>query len=234
MFHRMMQKVDRVVALCNWTRDLLLGNGVTESKITLCRQGINWAPENSPARRPANTPLRFAFLGRFDATKGADILVEALRNSNLPFQLDLFGVRQGEAGNQYANRLHAQIGGDARFRMQPALAPAEVIPALRNYDALAVPSQWLETGPLVVLEAFAAGTPVIGSLLGGIAELVTGEEDGLLVSPWNSVEAWTNAFERVIRQPEILDVWRKNISPPRHTRQVALEFMSLYNQLVRR
>ena len=39
-FHRLMQMVERVIALCNWTRELLVRNGVPESKITLCRQDL--------------------------------------------------------------------------------------------------------------------------------------------------------------------------------------------------
>ncbi len=56
-----------------------------------------------------------------------------------------------------------------------------MVDTLASYDATVVPSQWLETGPLIVLESFAAGTPVIGSNLGGVAELVSHDRDGWLV-----------------------------------------------------
>ena len=50
--------------------------------------------------RTFRLPLRAAFLGRLDATKGVHVLVQALRSDTaLPIQLDLFGVIQGEAGN---------------------------------------------------------------------------------------------------------------------------------------
>jgi glycosyltransferase involved in cell wall biosynthesis len=232
-FHSMMKKVDRVVALCKWTRELLLLNDVPESKLSLCRQGINWEPANTGSRHRTELPLRLAFLGRFDPTKGTDIVVRAVREADLPLELDLYGVRQGDSGDRYASEVRTLIGDDPRIRLLPPLPQSEVIPALRNYDALVVPSQWLETGPLVVLEAFAAGTPVIGSDLGGIAELVTNSKDGLLVSPYASVAAWAAAFQRICADPAHLDSWRANIQPPRHTKQVALEFIPLYEQLVR-
>jgi len=233
-FHEMMRKVDRVVALCSWTRRLLLDNAVPEAKLRMCRQGITWEPEASPRERRRNNPLRFAFLGRFDRTKGTDVIVRALLKTSLPLELDLYGVRQGDAGNRYAEEVRQLIGGDRRIRLLPALPQSGVIPALREYDALAVPSQWLETGPLVVLEAFAARTPVIGSDLGGIAELVTGGKDGLLVSPYSSVDAWAAAFQKICAEPALLDRWRENIRPPRHARQVALDFMPIYEELVGR
>jgi glycosyltransferase involved in cell wall biosynthesis len=107
-----------------------------------------------------------------------------------------------------------------------------VIPALARYDALVAPSQWLETGPLVVLEAFAARIPVIGSDLGGIAELIADGTDGLLVRPFSSPQAWAAAFRRISAQPDLVDSWRDQIRPPRHTRQAALEIMTVYEGLL--
>ena len=61
---------------------------------------------------------------------------------------------------------------DHRVRFLDAIPLGEIVSVLAQYDILVVPSQWLETGPLVVYEAFSAGIPVLGSRLGGIAELV--------------------------------------------------------------
>src|SRR5207248_2289321 len=98
-FHRLMGMVDRIIVLCNWTRDLLVRNGVPENKIRLCRQGINWSSQDvdaQPHRQPC-LPLRAAFLGRLDPTKGAHVIVQALAGDRkLPVELDLFGIRQGE------------------------------------------------------------------------------------------------------------------------------------------
>ena len=93
---------------------------------------------------------------------------------------------------------------------------------------MVVPSQWLETGPLVVLEAFAAGTPVIGSNLGGIAELVTDGVDGLLVDPASSPAAWADSLRRVCSDPDLLVSLRAGIRPPRHSRDTAIEIMPVY------
>jgi glycosyltransferase involved in cell wall biosynthesis len=234
MFRRMMDQAERVVALCDWTRELLLLNDVPPAKVSLCRQGINWDSRESAGGTNAKgqVPLRFAFLGRLDSTKGVHVIVEAMRRG-LPAELDLYCVRQGDPGNQYATQVRNLIGDDPRIRLLPPLSSASVVATLRNYDALLVPSQLLETGPLVVLEAFAAGTPVIGSGLGGIAELVTDEFDGLLIGSYSSPAAWTAAFERLCAKPELLGSLRSGIRPPRHSRQVALDMMPLYEALVR-
>ena len=67
---------------------------------------------------------------------------------------------------------------------------------MARHDVLVVPSLGLETGPLVVLEAQAAGLYVMGSHLGGIAELVGEGIGGELVEA-GSQRAWTAAIARL-------------------------------------
>jgi glycosyltransferase involved in cell wall biosynthesis len=50
-------------------------------------------------------------------------------------------------------------------------------------QALVVPSLWYEGFPMVVVEAFAQGTPVIASRIGGLAEVVTDGKTGALAAP---------------------------------------------------
>ena len=57
---------------------------------------------------------------------------------------------------------------------------------LSRVDVLVLPSVWLENSPLVIKEAFAAGVPVVTSDLGGMAELVRRDVDGLLFEPGNA------------------------------------------------
>jgi glycosyltransferase involved in cell wall biosynthesis len=95
------------------------------------------------------------------------------------------------------------------------------------YEAVVVPSRVLETGPLVVYEAFAAGIPVIGSRRGGIAELVRDSVDGLLVEP-DSVSAWRAAIEHLLNHSDILPRLRASVRPPRTMHEVAEEMASVY------
>ena len=84
---------------------------------------------------------------------------------------------------------------------------------------------------MVVLEAFAAGVPVIGSNLGGIAELVTNGVDGLLVEPC-SVGAWIRVLRKVSNHPALLGELRSNISPPRRVSESAHDMAEIYRALL--
>ena len=234
-FRSLMSEVDRVVAVCEWVRAVLLLNEVPPGKIILSRQGLPTAPQEesvvTPAK-PRGCPLRVAFLGRVSAVKGIDVLVESiLRDPQLRVRLDIYGVVQDAEGRLLIEELERRCGkGETRIRFLAPISAGEVVDILRLYDVLAVPSQWLETGPLVVYEAFAAGIPVIGSNLGGIGELIEHERNGLLVEP-ASVAGWTSALRRLSNDEELLGKMTRNIPCPRTMEAGSLEMIALYNSL---
>jgi glycosyltransferase involved in cell wall biosynthesis len=145
----------------------------------------------------------------------------------------VFGAAQGPDGADYRRELVALSAGDSRVIFRSPLAADRVVDTLASYDATVVPSQLLETGPLTVLESFAAGTPVIGSNLGGIAELVAHEHDGLLVRHADS-QAWGVALRRLAVDATLLDRLRAGVRPPRSTDDVARDMAALYERIVPR
>jgi glycosyltransferase involved in cell wall biosynthesis len=234
----LLEEVDHVVAVCEWVRQVLLRNGVPEGKITLCRQGISIKAESTNQKSNFSVSefqlsafknvLRLCFFGRLDPTKGVHILLQALRlMPQAPLRLDIFGIAQGEAGRRYEQELKRLSANDSRIAFLPPVPPDKVVGTLAGYDLLAVPSQWLETGPLVVLEAFAARVPVLGSRLGGIAELVRDGIDGILVEP-DSVPAWAAALQNAATNLNFLNQMKANIRSPRTMTAVADEMLALY------
>ncbi|MFV9504990.1 MAG: glycosyltransferase [Oscillochloridaceae bacterium umkhey_bin13] len=220
-------EVDSIVVLCRWAYDLLLQLGVPATKLTLIRHGITYTVPSNPRSRSADQPLRVAFVGRMYPIKGPDVLIRAIRQTNAVIHLDLYGYAQEQQGDQYIASLRDLAGDDPRIRFLPPLPNAQVVPTLATYDFLAVPSQWLETGPLVVLEAFAAGTPVLGSDLGGIAELVQDGVNGILV-PAAQPEAWAAVLQRVAEQCDVVERLQAGVRPPRTMALVSSETARLY------
>jgi glycosyltransferase involved in cell wall biosynthesis len=77
---------------------------------------------------------------------------------------------------------------------------------------LLIPSIWYENSPNVILEAFAHGTPVIASNLGGMAELVRHNVDGLTFNAGDAQDL-AHQITRVIDQPSLLQQFCANIPP---------------------
>jgi glycosyltransferase involved in cell wall biosynthesis len=174
--------------------------------------------------------LRLGYFGRLDPVKGIDILIEALRRiPDAPVLLDIFAVRQ-TGSDPYASRLERRAAGDRRIIFREALPPDSVSEAMQWCDLVAVPSRVLETGPLVVLEAFGAGTPVLGARLGGVAELVSDRIDGILVPSERPAE-WAAAILDLADRPAEIARLRAGIRPPRTIDAVADEMAEVYRSL---
>lgn len=119
------------------------------------------------------------FLGVMDVHKGPSTLLDAFvaSVSRQGFRLDMIG--EGGIRGSIAQRV-SRLGLGKRIRVHGFLPRKELDGVLDRTAALVVPSEWLENAPLVILEAFSMGIPVIGSNIGGIPELV-GEQSGSLL-----------------------------------------------------
>ncbi len=220
--------VDHIIALCDWTRELLLHNQIPPEKISLVPQGFDTEPARDESSRPSSDTLRVVALGRLEPIKGMDLLAHAMAQlPDVPLTLDIYGIQQSETVTPFARQLRELVARDARIRLLPPVAHRDIVPLLRQYDVIAVPSQWLETGPLVVLEAFAAGIPVLGANLGGIAEKVQDGVNGLLV-PSFSVAAWRDALRALAHDRALREQLRAGVLPPRSMDAVVADLQALY------
>jgi glycosyltransferase involved in cell wall biosynthesis len=205
----------------------------------LSRQGVGSTfleAAESAARSPQSAvkgPLKLLYVGRWDPVKGLDVIVRAVRRltSGASVHLSIHAPLGGTAESAYERSVRKLANGDPGITFGPLLSRSEVAAAMARHDALVVPSLWLETGPLAVLEAQAAGLYVLASRLGGIAELVHEGVDGELVEA-GSVRAWTTAIERLARRHASGALTRRP-REVRTTRVVATEMAGLYQSLCR-
>ena len=222
--------VDCFTVHARWCFDLLAGNGVPEAKIFVVRSG--WvAAEGGDAlppvrERKAGQPLRIVFVGRADPTKGLQVLIEAVRS--LPRAANIEVIILGPYWTEaFGRRLLERTKGDDRFRT-PELVPAsEMMRRIADADVCVIPSICKETGPLVAFEAFAGGVPVVGSRLGGIAEVVTDGRDGLLFEPGDHREL-AAVLARFLREPETLEALQVGVRHPRTIRETAGDTIRIY------
>lgn len=225
---KLLAAADHIVAPAEWVVALLGRLGVPAHKITLSRQGIRVPAvisENVTGGR-----LKLVYVGRLEPAKGIHLVMRAVRAlPQAALELHIYGVTQSGSHARYRRDLQDEAARDARITLHEPVAPDAVVPTLAHYHALVAPSQQLETGPLVVLEAFAAGLPVVGSRLGGIAELVQDGVSGLLVEP-SSVSAWSQAVQRLLSEPDLLPRLRARIPPPRTMDDVADDMVAVYQK----
>ncbi len=222
---------NHVIAVCAWIEDALKLNGIAAARLSMNRQGLRSDMQathtfKTPA---AHAPLKVFALGRCDVNKGFDVLIAALKRCTMPIELDLSLGISSDQDRALAARLEKLAQG-AKVRFHVNLSGAPLHDLFQQADLLAAPSIWMETGPLVVLEAFSQLLPVIGSRRGGIAELVAHEKNGWLV-PVGDIDAWARALDLIAQDRSALVGAQANIGPVRTMKQVAIEHLSLYEQV---
>jgi glycosyltransferase involved in cell wall biosynthesis len=137
---------------------------------------------------------RFVYCGRLDRLKGVETLLRAAAMARQP--LTIAGSGPDEA------RLRAiaeQTGNDVVFTGH--LGKDALLGLIQTARAIVVPSEVPENAPLAVLEAYAAGRPVIGAANAGIPELIREDETGVLF-PTGDAAALADALVRFAALPE--------------------------------
>lgn len=126
------------------------------------RQGI-------PEEVARSVPV-VGYLGRLDPAKGIEIAIDAV--ANLHERMNLSFLVAGEGDAIYVDQLKAKNEGKRALVRFVGKVDSESF--LRGIDVLLVPSIWNEPLGRVVLEAFAAGVPVVVTPVGGLPEVAKG------------------------------------------------------------
>ncbi|WP_341743226.1 glycosyltransferase family 4 protein [Azonexus hydrophilus] len=158
---------------------------------------------NAGGKEDRNGALRIGFIGALSREKGIEFLIDSFSSikSNIGnVELHIAGIGDSE----YEKYLKLKAGPSVFFLGQ--LRPSEFY---KRIDLLVVPSLWNEPLGMVVPEAFRCGVPVIGSVMGGIPEMINSGVNGFLFDP-----RIDNDLVRVVcdavSQPALLESVRTN------------------------
>ncbi|MCC6670877.1 MAG: glycosyltransferase [Planctomycetes bacterium] len=174
---------DAVVAPSRFLADVFARNGVAAERMHVVPYGLEAGRVPRAAVTRPRTPLRLGFVGVFSPWKAAHVLIEAVRQVPGALQLTLHGRTEEPLFAEYIARLRALAGDDPRIVFAGPFAAEDAGRVFADMDLLVVPSTWYENTPLVVLEAFTAGVPVLASDLGGMTEVVRAGQNGFLFPP---------------------------------------------------
>lgn len=165
--------VDRFIALSCFARDIFARAGIPAERIAVKPNAV--ADVTPMVRAPRAGIL---YVGRLSVEKGADVLAAAAALTTTP--ITVVGDGPATASLHSSARANLQLAGQ--------VARVEARAMMSRATALVVPSVCYENFPVTVAEAFAAGTPVIASRIGALAEIIDDGETGWLVSPGNPAE----------------------------------------------
>jgi glycosyltransferase involved in cell wall biosynthesis len=206
---------------------------------------------SAAAARPrpvlAQNPVRLLALGRFDVTKGFDVLLRAcgiLKNDGLDFLMTLAGGGGKIMGLGGMERmllvLRKELGLERHVSMPGLVSHDDLPDVLLGHDIFVAPCVVHASGrrdgiPNTVIEAFAYGLPVVGTSVNALPEVVRHHETGLLVPPGNA-RALADAVLWLARHPaeaRLMGQNGKNLAgemfdPDRNSRRLSKLFVRRY------
>lgn len=229
--------LDRFVFLNKKAMSMVIANGAPIEKLALNYLGAsheNVQRKPAPDLVPTSAPITIGYVGRFTSIKGVLDLARAVRSlpSSLEFTVEMHGWVDDSESAGIVKQLREITRDDSRLRINPPIAGADVPRVMASFDVLWVPSVWFENGPTVVSEAFAAGTPVIGTTIGAMPELIRHDVDGLLLEPgdWRSI---ASTIRRIVERPaDTIDVWRTNVPLPRTMSRITEDYLAMYREVL--
>jgi glycosyltransferase involved in cell wall biosynthesis len=176
---------DRFLAVSDATRRRLVELGLPDERSTAL---ANFVPAPGFAAASSAGDGDFALVsGRLVEEKGFDIAIAAARSAGVPL------VVAGDGPD--AERLRRlATGGEVRF--DGRVTEAELALLRARAGVVLAPSRWEEPCPYAVLDALAAGVPVLASDRGGLPELVGRER----VLPATDIAAWSEALAALWRE----------------------------------
>ncbi len=176
--------VDRFILPSHFHTNKLVDWGLPREKTRYLPNAID-VSELTPDYTPGE---RFVFVGRLSEEKGLLTFVKAVAAAGSKATIVGTGPQEHEL-----RRTVEATGADVEFAgYQTGDALFDIV---RGARALVLPSECYENAPVVLLEAYGVGTPVLGSNLGGIPELIIEDETGLLAQA-GDIDSFATALRR--------------------------------------
>ena len=222
-------QADLIISRSNFLKALYVDAGVDPERIKYIRQGQYFSSVRAEDLQKASSKyLRVGYFGQIAWHKGVHILLAALRR--LPEE-DYRATVYGNLNSfpQYSGKLKRLVRKN--IALAGIIGQDSMWQAMRELDVVVVPSINYENSPNVILQAFVYRTPVVVSNLGGMAELVEHEKNGLLFNPGDASDLALQ-LRRLKEDTDLLYRLREGIGTVKSMAEEMDELLEIYRRFV--
>lgn len=193
-----LRRASAIIACSATAERYMQREGLAADKLVLIPNGV---PSRGPlSERPAPSGTwTIGTVAMYRPRKGLEVLLDALarlRAADVPARLRIVGRFQTA---EYEQEIHARVSAAGLEPWIDWVGFTRDVPGeLDRMDVFVLPSILAEGMPMCILEAMAAGVPVIGSRVEGISDTIEDGVDGILVEP-GSADDLAAAVTRLVR-----------------------------------
>jgi glycosyltransferase involved in cell wall biosynthesis len=154
-------------------KEKMLSGGFNEQKLkTLC----NFTAIKKDITEKFQKEIYYCYVGRLSKEKGVETLLRAAQQHSYLLKIAGNGPLYNDLKEKYASEKIVFLG---------YLNQKEIKELIEKACFTVIPSEWYENNPLAVIESLSLGTPVLGSDMGGIPELIEPGETGMIFEAKN-------------------------------------------------
>ena len=235
LLHNPLLRVNHVIALSFAERDLLIRIGVDPRRISVLPNAVDLSAYKHAPPAVASRPPLVLFIGQLVPRKGYDLLAHAmpLVLRAVPAAHFVF-VSHNRSGEVHLRQIALTHGVSNSLNVIGPVSESEKYRLLRNAAVVVVPSRYEGFG-IPLIEAMAAGAPVVATDVIACNEIVKHEETGLLF-PYGHVETLAEAIIRLLKDRDLgarlsasgrIEVFNRY-----RDETLAVQLEALYNQLI--
>lgn len=230
-----LNQADVILSPSEFLRSLYIKQGVAPDKILYSRVGLetnHWLPLSNSSKKGESPELRISYIGQVSPHKGVHLLLQAFNRldfSQRSGQLKIYGGLT--AFPEYVEELKRIANGNPAIEFVGRFDNSRVAEIMSETDVTVVPSVWYENSPIAIMEALTTGTPVVATNLGGMAELVQHEVNGLLFKV-GDVNDLTRQLQRLLDEADLVPTLARRAQPVRLIEDEMSQLISLYEQVI--
>ncbi|MEK4012834.1 glycosyltransferase [Peribacillus sp. FSL M8-0224] len=185
------KKVDKIIALTGFAKCKIVETGIDEDRIVV---KPNFIEKNNQFFCSKKDYV--VFVGRLSKEKGVHLLLEAWKKNINKVNTELLIIGDGPENEQ----LVKEYGMVQSVKFLGRLNSAAVLELVSKAKYLVVPSLWYEGFPMTIIEAFSVQTPVIGSNIGSLQEIILDGVTGFHFEN-NNIDDLSNVLIKALNYP---------------------------------
>ncbi len=218
-----LDKVNRFICLTEFSKKKFIQSGFPANKISVKPNFVK--NQLNTKGKSSNHHKKALFVGRLSQEKGIDTLIKAWKTIDYPLEI----VGTGPLLNKIQNNVPQNI------RFSGYLPKEKVMQKMAESSFLIMPSICYEGFPMVIVESFACGLPVIASKLGSMEEIIQDGITGMHFKPGDPYDL-SKKINQIISSPEKLhqmginarDEYEQKYTPEKNYNML----IKIYNEVI--